>query len=102
MSNRKRSDRKLKFILNRHTWSLDQFEFSVPCGYQECLVRLKSLESELQTDYDKHANGRGFRPIMKLESDDDASSFELAMEGATVTGTVQQVTDETTLFVGLS
>jgi hypothetical protein len=94
--------RKSKFIVNRHTWFLDQFEFSVPCSYQKCLERLQALEAELQDDYDKHANGQGLRPFLKLESDDDASSFEFALTNVLITGTVQQITDETTLFVGLS
>ncbi len=94
--------RKRKFIVNRHTWGLDQFEFSVLCPYEGCLTRLRALETELQTDYDAHANNRGTRPSLKLESDNDASSFELVMNNAIVTGSVQQITDETSLFIGLS
>ncbi|MBA3868914.1 MAG: hypothetical protein H0X30_07160 [Anaerolineae bacterium] len=94
--------RKQKFIVNRHTWFLDQFEFSAACSYQESLVRLRTLEAELQAHYDKYAGGKGPRPILKLEPDDDASSFELVLENAIVTGTMQKITDETTLIVGLS
>jgi hypothetical protein len=93
--------RKTKFIVSRHTWSSDQFEFSVLCPYEECLTRLRRLEVELQTNFDKHGN-RGIRPSLKLESDHDASSFEIVIENSVVAGTVQQITDETTLFIGLS
>jgi hypothetical protein len=101
-SRREYYGRKHNFIVNRHIWNLDQFEFSVPCSYAECLARLQTLVTDLQADYDRHASGRGTRPYLKLESEDDASSFTLNLGNAMVVGTVQAITDETSLFVGIS
>ena len=95
---------KLTSMVNRHTWSLDRFEFSVSRPYEECLTRLRTLETNLQADFDRHATAkrRGQRPFLSFESNNDATSFKLALQNVIVTGTVQQATDKTTLFVGLS
>lgn len=92
--------RKTKFIINRHTWFLDQFEFSVPCSYQDCLARMQVLKTYLRTE---RPNRNGFRPILKLESvDDSSSSFEMVFTNVIVTGTLQKISDQTTRFVGIS
>jgi len=92
--------RKHKFIVNRRTWRLHQFEFSVPCSYEECLARLEVLKTYLRTE---RPNRNGFRPILKLESvDDSSSSFEMIFTNVIVTGTLQKISDQTTRFVGIS
>jgi hypothetical protein len=101
--------RKHKFIVNRRTWRLHQFEFSVPCSYQECLTRLRTLEFDAQINYigdQKRLKTMTVRqsPSLTVESDPDsqASAFELVLQGAVITGTVESITDESTLIFGLS
>lgn len=90
---------KTKFIMNRHTWNLQQFEFSVPYSYEDCIRRLQGLQTEFQA---QPVDNRGRRPTLTLDFEDDASSFTMVLNMATVKGTVQKLTDTSTLFVGLS
>lgn len=91
---------KQKFIVNRRTWRLHQFEFSVPCSYQECLARLQVLKIELQS---QRPNKSGFRPILYLEpSNNTTTSLKMIFENVRVSGTVTQINDDTTSFMGTS
>ena len=99
---------KRKFIVNRQTWRLHQFEFSVPCSYEDCLARLRVLEADLEARYLIELEHRLFRspsfdkPSLKLERDDESSAFELTWHNVILSGTVQFITEDRTLFVGIS
>src|SRR5689334_2655256 len=100
--------RKRKFIVNRHTWRLDQFEFSVPCSYEECLARLQTLETDLQNRYlvevqrRRNRSSNADKPTLKLDRDADSSAFELTWHNVILSGTVQFITEDRSLFVGIS
>lgn len=101
--------RKRRFIISRNTWRLHQFEFSVGYSYGNCLDRMKHLETELQREYrlklDKNPRLSNYvsEPYLRfVDLDDTAASFELFWSDIVVSGTVQSLTDESTLFVGIS
>lgn len=102
--------RKRHFIISRNTWRLHQFEFSVACSYQDCLNRMRRLEAGLKYDHELVANKNPSattvtsdnEPFLELEETEDASSFELHLKNIVVSGTVQLLTEENTLFVGIS
>jgi hypothetical protein len=104
--------RKRRFIIRRNTWRLHQFEFSVDCSYADCIERMKKFDAELQR---AHLLGLSLIPSssMKVDSksepylrfidfDETATSFELFWNNIVVSGTVQSLTEESALFVGLS
>ncbi|MBI1276852.1 MAG: hypothetical protein GC179_01860 [Anaerolineaceae bacterium] len=91
--------RKHKMIINRHTWNLQQFEFSVPYSYEDCIGRLQQLQTEFQA---QPVDNRRWRPSLTLDFEDEVSSFTMVLDMATVKGTVQKITATSTLFVGLS
>jgi len=91
--------RKHKFIVNRHTWNLQQFELNLLCSYEDCIRRLQGLQTDFQA---QPLDNRRWRPTLTLDFEDEATSFTMVLDKATVTGTVQKITDTSTLFVGLS
>ncbi|MBI1279699.1 MAG: hypothetical protein GC179_16345 [Anaerolineaceae bacterium] len=101
--------RKRRFIISRNTWRLHQFEFSVACSYANCLDHMKRLEIELQRTYqlglekNPRSSNYGSEPYLRFgDLDDTAASFELFWNNIVVNGTAQSLTEESTLFVGLS